>query len=85
MIVSGANDKLSSADVEEAESLISSAAVVICQLEVPPKTTLAALTLAKKHGGVCMFLFRCALRFMALSPISDDHLQHCPWSEVSES
>ena len=58
MIVSGANDKLSPADVEEAESLISSAAVVICQLEVPPKTTLAALTLAKKHGGICMFLFR---------------------------
>lgn len=57
VIVSGANDKLSPADVEKAESLISSAAVVICQLEVPPKTTLAALALAKKHGGNWMLLF----------------------------
>ena len=51
MIVSGANNKLSPADVAEAEPLISSAAVVICQLEVPPETTLTALALAKKHGG----------------------------------
>ena len=53
VITSGANDQLSPADVERAESLISSAAVVICQLEVPPKTTLAALALAKKYGGIC--------------------------------
>ena len=58
VIVSGANDKLSPADVEKAESLISSAAVVICQLEVPPETSLAALVLAKKHGGISVFLFK---------------------------
>lgn len=56
VIVSGANDKLSPADVEGAEALISSAAVVICQLEVPPETTLAALALAKKHGGMYMYI-----------------------------
>ena len=52
VIVSGANNKLSPADVEKAESLISSAAVVVCQLEVPPETSLAALALAKKHEGI---------------------------------
>ena len=51
VIVSGANDKLSPTDVKNAEPLISSASVLICQLEVPPETSLAALTLAKKHGG----------------------------------
>lgn len=52
VIASGANDQLSPADVEKAESLISSAAVVICQLEIPLETSLAALALAKKHGGI---------------------------------
>lgn len=56
VIVSGANDQLSPADVEKAESLISSAAVVICQLEIPPETSLAALVLAKKYGGIKMIL-----------------------------
>ena len=55
VIVSGANSKLSPADVAQAESLISSAAVVICQLEVPPETSLAALALAKKHGGTFIY------------------------------
>ena len=50
--MSGANDKLSPGDVQKAESLISSAAVVICQLEVVPETSLVALRLAKKHGGI---------------------------------
>ena len=52
VIASGANDQLSPADIQKAESLISSAAVVICQLEVPLETSLAALALAKKHGGI---------------------------------
>lgn len=57
MIVSGANDQLSPTDVEKAESIISSAAVVVCQLEIPPETSLAALALAKKHGGIKISLF----------------------------
>ena len=42
---------LSCDDVYRAESLISSASVVVCQLEVTPDTTLTALKLARKHGG----------------------------------
>lgn len=52
MIVSGANMSLSCEDVNRAEPLIANASVVVCQLEVTPGTTLAALKLAKKHGGI---------------------------------
>ena len=51
VIVSGANQSLSADDVQASESLISSAKVIVCQLEVPVETSLAALTLAKQHGG----------------------------------
>ena len=53
VIVSGANLTLGPADVAAAESLFSKAAVVVCQLEVPPETSLAALIAGKKHGGMC--------------------------------
>ena len=43
MIVSGANLSLQPTDVSRAEQLFSKAAVVVCQLEVPPETSLAAL------------------------------------------
>ena len=51
VIVSGANDLLNEASVSKAENFIRSAKVMVCQLEISPKTTLAAMTLAKKHGG----------------------------------
>lgn len=54
MIVSGANLYLQPTDVSRAEQLFSKAAVVVCQLEVPPETSLAALIAGKKHGGVFM-------------------------------
>ena len=68
VIVSGANDRLTPADVGKAESLISSASVLICQLEVPPETSLSALALAKKHGGQLIFylfhsLLSCCFKF----------------------
>ena len=52
VIVSGANLTLGPADVASAESLFLKAAVVVCQLEVPPETSLAALVAGKKHGGL---------------------------------
>ena len=42
---------LSPADVQAAAHLIRGAKVVVCQLEVPPDTSLEALRLAKQNGG----------------------------------
>ncbi|KAK2175413.1 hypothetical protein NP493_734g02052 [Ridgeia piscesae] len=55
VIVSGANDLLNEASVGQAENIIRSAKVMVCQLEISPKTTLAAMTLAKKHGVTTIF------------------------------
>ena len=50
LIVPGANERLSAQDVQAAEDVISSAAVLICQLEVPVATTQAAFALARERG-----------------------------------
>jgi len=55
VIVPGANFDLTPEDVRESESAISEADVVVCQLEVPPETTLEALRLAKRGGAVTLF------------------------------
>jgi ribokinase len=55
VIVPGANFDLTPEDVREAESAISEADVVVCQLEVPHETTLEALRLAKRGGAVTLF------------------------------
>ena len=47
----GSNLELSEADVYAAEDVISKAAVMVCQLEIPQQVSLLALKLAKKHGG----------------------------------
>ncbi|MSO21650.1 MAG: ribokinase [Acidobacteria bacterium] len=49
-IVAGANDLLTEADIEAARPVIASAQVLICQLEIPLETTLAALRLAHESG-----------------------------------
>ena len=51
VIVPGANLLLSEEDLKSAETLISSSKVVVCQLEINPCVSLAALKMAKKHGG----------------------------------
>ena len=51
VIVSGANMTLRPADVRTAMPLIAGSKVVVCQLEVPPETSLEALQLAKAHSG----------------------------------
>lgn len=50
VIVPGANDGLSPADVERAAPAIAAAQVLICQLEIPIATTRAALETARAAG-----------------------------------
>ncbi|XP_062502157.1 ribokinase-like isoform X1 [Corticium candelabrum] len=52
IIVSGANSDLSPSDVRTATSIIKSAAVVVCQLEVPSETSLAALEMGRQSGAI---------------------------------
>lgn len=55
VIVPGANNLLDVNDVNDAEDLIKSSKLVVCQNEIPQETTLAALKLAKKHGVTTIF------------------------------
>ncbi len=50
IVVAGANGLLSPADIEASRSVLQAADVVVCQLEVPVETTLAALRLARRAG-----------------------------------
>ena len=50
IIVTGANDLLSLDDLERARPAIAAANVVVCQLEIPVETTLAALRIAREEG-----------------------------------
>jgi ribokinase len=50
IVVPGANDALSPADVHAAAASIQSADVLLCQLEVPLETTLEAFRLARAAG-----------------------------------
>lgn len=55
VIVPGANLLLNSDDLGKAEEMISKAKVVICQLEIDPDITLAALKMARKHKVKTVF------------------------------
>lgn len=55
IIVSGANLLLTPQEIEQAEEVIKSSKVMICQLEVTQEATLAALRIAKKHGVKTIF------------------------------
>ncbi|OQV14949.1 Ribokinase [Hypsibius exemplaris] len=55
IITANANERLTIEDVTRAESLIKTAKIVICQLEVPQEVTLAALKMAKKHNVRSIF------------------------------
>lgn len=55
IVVTGANDLLSAAEVEAARPAIREAAVLVCQLEVPVETTLAALRIARQEGVRTIF------------------------------
>jgi ribokinase len=55
IIVSGANDKLSVADLHAAKEVITAAQVMVCQLEIPVEISLEALRLAKAAGVTTIF------------------------------
>jgi len=59
VIVPGANLLLSEDDLEKAEKVIQGSKVMVCQLEVNPAVTLAALKLAKKHKGEIRYGLLC--------------------------
>jgi len=52
VIVPGANFLLTEQDILNAETLIASSKVLVCQLEICRSVTFAALDLAHKHGGM---------------------------------
>ena len=52
VIVSGANLILGEEDLKAARSIITTASVVVCQLEIKPEITQLALTMAKNAGGM---------------------------------
>ena len=55
IVVAGANDLLSPADVVAARSAIISAKIVVCQWECPLETTLAALRIGREAGVMTLF------------------------------
>jgi len=55
VVVLGANMELSQRDAANAESLISHAKVLCCQLEIPEEATLRALEIARNHKVTTIF------------------------------
>jgi len=55
VVVTGANDLLTPADVEAARDVIAASSALICQWEVPLDSTLAALRLARAAGVRTIF------------------------------
>ncbi len=55
IIVTGANDLLTAEEIEEARPVIAAAQIVVCQLEIPLETTLAALRIARQEGVRTIF------------------------------
>ena len=51
IIVPGANDKMSPADIEQAEPLFQSASIVVCALEMSMDAIVAALKSGRSHGA----------------------------------
>jgi ribokinase len=55
IVVAGANDLLTPADVEVARGAIAEAQIVVCQWECPLATTLAALRIGREEGVITIF------------------------------
>jgi len=55
VIVPGANDNLLPADIRRAEKAISSADILICQIEIPLETSIEAMRIAKAAGVRTIF------------------------------
>lgn len=50
LIIKGANNKLSPADIEDAEEAIAETTLVVLQLEIPLETVYATIDIANKHN-----------------------------------
>ena len=61
IVVMAANDSLTAAHVEAARETIAASQLVVCQLEIPLRTTAAALRIAKEEG--VQTLLNCAPAF----------------------
>jgi ribokinase len=55
IIVTGANDLLSGEEIEAARPVIASAQILVCQLEIPLETTLAAMRMAREEKVTTIF------------------------------
>jgi ribokinase len=55
IIVTGANDLLTGAEVEAARAAIAASSVLVCQLEIPLDISLAALRIARQEGVKTIF------------------------------
>lgn len=55
IIVTGANDHLSSAEIDEARPAIAAAKILVCQLEIPLEVSLHALRIAHEEGVRAVF------------------------------
>jgi ribokinase len=55
IIVTGANDLLTPQEIEAALPVIAAAQILVCQLEIPMETTLAALRIARQEGVTTIF------------------------------
>ena len=55
VIVTGANDLLTEAEIEEARPVIASSGAVVCQLEIPLEISLKALAVAREEGVLTIF------------------------------
>jgi ribokinase len=55
IIVTGANDLLTPEEIEAARPVIAAAQILVCQLEIPVETTLAALRVARQEGVTAIF------------------------------
>lgn len=58
VIVLGANESLSPENVDSAADTITGANVLLCQFEVPLKTTLHALKLYRGHGAFRLLILQ---------------------------
>ncbi|HPQ72138.1 MAG TPA: ribokinase [bacterium] len=55
IIVTGANDLLSLAEIQAARTTVAASRVLVCQLEIPLEISLAALRLARENGVMTIF------------------------------
>lgn len=55
IIVTGANDLLTEAELEAARPMIAAAGVLVCQLEIPLALSLKALAIAREEGVLTIF------------------------------